>query len=317
MWPPTSQPKSYQQHLKRSLHPSLQAPIVKYTVGSNWDTSATPFEAAQKAAMLISELHKGPVHIPLSGGVDSEAMARSFIAAGIPIIPVITKFENGFNEFDTVWAEEFCDSFKLQPKILNLDVEDFFETGSHLVYASEYGCRSPQLATHLWLADQIVEPLIFPYNPLPLLQTPENKIYISFPPDLYLCYDRYFEKTKKPGLGLFFLYTPELIYSFFKLELYSEMLFDYDRFCMKYSPNLYLIKCELYRAGGFDVIPRGEKATGFELFRKYLNKKHNFESSDYFDEKFRRPMEEMVKDPKLISIGDVDLKSLYEKWIDI
>lgn len=310
------QPRSHQSHLQRSIqiHDRLGS-IEMYRVGADWTLKSKPFQAAVRAAHLIAEKYPEPLFIPMSGGVDSECTMLAFLETKVPITPVIMHFEDGYNDFDTQTALSFCRKHGLTPLRLTLNLDDFFRREKHLEYAEKYHCRSPQLATHLWLADQVSSPLIFSYNPPPMIYLPqENIYYFGFPPELHLCYDRYFETNNRPGVGLFFLYTADLIYSFLQLPLSKSMILN-PYFNRRYSPDNYFVKTELYRTGGFKTEARDYKATGFEKYREHLNTTYNFPSSkDYFDEMYRKPMVPLSKDQKLTVFGDIDLKRLYDSW---
>lgn len=310
------QPRSCEQHLNRSLVSTRDnLKVILYTTGAFSTQKTSPISEAIKAIRLIYEKSNlRPLIIPLSGGVDSECVAISCILGGVPFTPVIMKFAHKFNEFDIKWAFRFCAANNLKPIVLDLDLQSFYESGQHLSYAQKYGCRSPQLATHLWMMDQVDGQFVFPYNPVPLLRNKSGKIYIGFPAELQLCYDRYLDLNKREGLGLFFTYTADLIYSFLRLPLYQEMLFNSNHFFNFYSSNYYLTKCELLQSGGFKVRARPDKATGFELFREFLNEKYNSKNSDFYDVHYRKPMELIVMDPCLLEIGNIDFEKLFNLW---
>jgi hypothetical protein len=74
------QPRSFNNHLKRSVRTGPSGwSYVHYDIGSEWDARTGAFVAAQEAALRIYENYREPLYIPLSGGIDSECQARSFI----------------------------------------------------------------------------------------------------------------------------------------------------------------------------------------------------------------------------------------------
>ena len=64
------------------------------------------------------------------------------------------------------------------------------------------------------------------------------------------------------------------------------------------SQYTYLEKCKSYQQAGFDVKPRADKFTGFELIRKYYDEKYNTQHGVTFDRLFRKPLEEKFPFPE-------------------
>lgn len=253
--------------------------------------------------------------IPLSGGIDSERIALTCVQNQIPFVPVIIQYADEHNKFDIDSAFEFCKKNSLNPVILNLDLDEFFLSERHLFYAEKYKCRSPQLATHLWMIEQKAGFYIFPHNPLPLIYTSPDKFYISLPPLMYHCYETCLKMNDQNGIPLFNIYDSRIIYSFLKNPLYLNRLFN-PQYSNLFNKDNYFFKVELYNQSKLYINPRKYKATGFENYRKFLNQKHGFTSLDYFDQTYRRPMENIVQDPCYPAIADIDLKSLYQVYCD-
>lgn len=279
-------------------------------------TQMSPFESVQSpatesinTAQLIANNSSNKILIPLSGGIDSETTALSFLRANIDFTPLILKFSNEMNDFDTRYAFDFCKKNKLNPLVFELDLDWFFSKNFHLEYAEKYFCRSPQLAILIWLIENTNDTLVFSYNPLPIIHT-NNKLQICPPPLLYHCLDYCFFKNSKPGIGLFHLYTYEQMISFFKIKLYQECLLN-PYFYQLYSFDNYVVKSELYKQGGFDIEKRPAKWTGFEKYRHSLNKSNNYTTIDYFDTHYRVPMEKLSHDPNLKCFIDLNLTKLF------
>ena len=55
---------------------------------------------------------------------------------------------------------------------------------------------------------------------------------------------------------------------------------------------------EQYRLGGFDVLSKGHKYTGFEGVKRYFSDKYN-EQQNAFDNKFRRHLKNIVSIPNV------------------
>lgn len=301
---------THQHYLKHSYYDKpFQHILYTCEQKSLFETIQRPVVEAVNAAKLIADKSTQKILIPLSGGIDSETTALSFLKAGIAFTPIILKFENNMNDYDIIYAIEFCKTHKLNYKIISIDLDWFFSKDYHLEYAEKYFCRSPQLALMIWLIENTDGHIIFSYNPLPIIKN-GTKLRICAPPMQYHCFDHYFSKNSRPGIGLFHLYTYELMISFFKLKLYKECLLS-PRFLQTFSWDNYIVKSELYRDGGFDLTARPTKWTGFEKYRNYLNFFHHSEKDDFFDMHYRRPMEVISKDQNLECFIDLNLTGLF------
>lgn len=70
-----------------------------------------------------------PIILCMSGGVDGECMALSFLKAEIPFQVLICEHLAGTNAHDTISAREFCGKNNIDPIIFNVDHEEFFTKG--------------------------------------------------------------------------------------------------------------------------------------------------------------------------------------------
>lgn len=304
-------PRTHDKSLR--LIPGQSELMRDYVLTTPKRAPSSMISEAQRAAQLIYQNAKQEILLPFSGGIDSEAMVESFRKEAIPFTALIFDY-NGFNEFDIGFAKRYCARHSIPTKIVTVDLERFFLSQEHLEIAREFECRSPQLAVHLHAIKKVEGFVVFPHNPIALYNRGSH-FYWEFPQNLYLSFDRFFAKTGRGGVGLFFLYTPELIYSYVTLPIYRELLTRPRRHWTIFSRDPYLIKCELFRQGGFDAQPKPAKATGFEKFRIHLNQQNKGRyQHDYFDEQYRRPMEEITNDLKIRFTGSIDLKYLYSHW---
>jgi hypothetical protein len=88
-------------------------------------------EECVRAAKLIAESTKRPLLLCLSGGINSEIMARSFIEANIPFEVVILnynyRFTTSINDHETKRAVQFVIENKVTCHTATLDIEDYFK----------------------------------------------------------------------------------------------------------------------------------------------------------------------------------------------
>lgn len=256
----------------------------------------TPFLEAATAAKQIAQGTTDPLWLCMSGGVDSECMALAFLQAQVPFRVAILRFHNDLNWYDIQQAIEFCKTREIAYRLFDLDVIQFYRTNLYLEFAKKYRCYSPQLCTHLYLLSRLEGFGILSGNIVKVGLVRSGQVVLGFPNDLYFCYDRFFQATGRAGVGLFLLYTPELIYSFFRLPRMQDLIFqrrEYEGKGMSYTT-----KCDLYRDGGFPVLNREDKFTGFERVKKYFQEVEQSDEGIY-NRMFRAPLENLFPPPRV------------------
>lgn len=272
-----------------------------YTLGNGWYTldwdhsskvAQYVFSPPQRRACSLKQEYANILEtvnnpaVLMSGGIDSETVAEACLDFNIPFTPVIMKLEiNGctLNSFDIEHAEKWLSGYKIKPVYYILDLVKFYEQEHHLDYAAMYHCASPQLATHLWLIDQLDQTPVLAGD---FLQLNGN----AFSPNVfkYNCYDFYLHKNKRPGVARLLGHTAEIAEASIILQTKSSSF-----------TSTYGRKCSLYQQGGFRATPKPNKFTGFELVLEYYQKKYNGEHLyQVFNERFRLPMEEIAQLPQ-------------------
>lgn len=81
---------------------------------------------------------KKPLYLALSGGIDSEVAAISFMNAGVPFTPLILRYEiegEVYNEHDIKYAVAFCKKHKLKPLIHKVNPEELVKMATSKRYA--------------------------------------------------------------------------------------------------------------------------------------------------------------------------------------
>jgi hypothetical protein len=114
----------------------------------------TFLEECVRAARLIRDSTDLPIHVMLSGGYDSEAALRSFVAAGIPVRAATMRFRGRVNMPDVIGAAALANALGVPIDTYDLDLAKFWDA-EVFEYCRRSGCVSPQLACHMWLMDRI------------------------------------------------------------------------------------------------------------------------------------------------------------------
>lgn len=235
----------------------------------------------------------GEIAIPMSGGIDSEVIAEACVREGIDFRPAMMRYmvDGGrrcLNVHDLQYAELFCEEHDIYPSYFDLDIEQFMGSEEFWQLAKLYYCISPQLVCHLWLLSKLTKN--FAIIPGDFMYMANNSLTVNV--FKYHTYDFYFDKTPVKGIAKILSHTPEIIASQIMLQKeqggYSN---NYDR------------KCKLYEAGGFKAKPRPHKYTGFEEVLKYYQLKYGGEHRyQIFNDRFRKPLEEKIQQPKQIHV---------------
>lgn len=252
-------------------------------------------EAILCAQYIYDNYPTEKIKLCLSGGIDSECMAYAFLKAKVPFEAVFLKFNANLNDFDIKTNVEFCQQNNIPYRFIDMDIIDFFDRGESLEISKKYECQSPQLATHLWLLDQIDGLPILAGNPIAPIWKSEHWYYLGLPGELHSVYFKYFLLQNRPGIPFFFLYSPELISSFFKTPIMKN--YTQQKVLIE-SDYTYLHKCQSYNECGFTAKPRLDKFTGFELVRKHYDEIHRTQFGLAFDQLFRKPLEEIFPFPE-------------------
>lgn len=256
----------------------------------------TPREEAIIAAGQIG-LASGDLKIKLclSGGIDSECMLEAFLLAGIDFEVAILRFKNSLNAFDIQISIDLCQKKNLPFKFIDLDIIHFFDSGQYLEIAKKYDCQSPQIAVHLWFLDQIDGYPVLGGNPVAPIWKDDQWFFVGLPGELHSIYFKYHLLLDRPGVPMFFLYSPELIASFIRLPCMEPYRHQQKTSLAEYT---YLEKCRSYAEGGFLAKPREAKWTGFEKVRDIYDQKYNQKYGTAFDDYFRRPLEKLFPFPE-------------------
>jgi hypothetical protein len=89
-------------------------------------------------AQLTRDVFSGPFDIMLSGGVDSEVVLRSYVESKIPVNVFIFRYENNYNFFDVNHALRICDELNIKPKVIDFNLQKFFENDAYDIWKKGY-----------------------------------------------------------------------------------------------------------------------------------------------------------------------------------
>jgi hypothetical protein len=97
----------------------------------------------------------------LSGGLDSEFVAKTMVNANVKFTPVIFRWLNDDNQIinidDILYAIDFCNNHKLTPIIRDINVEKLWTNPEFELLAKETNIESPQLNTYVYITELMAE----------------------------------------------------------------------------------------------------------------------------------------------------------------
>ena len=96
-------------------------------------------DALYRNARLIADIYNQPFDVCFSGGIDSEVIVRVFKDLGIKFNIFIFKFENDHNIRDFTNAVNLCTRLNLNYKVIDFNLEKFFENDG-TAYAEKTKC---------------------------------------------------------------------------------------------------------------------------------------------------------------------------------
>ncbi len=264
-------------------------------LGTPIKSTNNPFQqSALDAEYFYNTSSLKKIILCLSGGIDSESMCHAFLQAQIPFEVVFLRFKNDLNLFDIKTNIEFCATSSIKYSFVDLDIIDFYESGKYFEVAKKYECQSPQIAAHLWFLDQIDGVPCLSGNPIAPIWKNNKWFFLGLPGELHSTYFKYFLINNREGVPWFFIFSPEMIKSFLKLNCMRPYLNKQITLAADYN---YLEKCKSYDEGGFRVKPREDKFTGFELVKKFYDEKYKTNYGIAFNEHFRLPLEKIFPFP--------------------
>lgn len=107
---------------------------------SNIDFKTSCLHAAEE---IYNNINGIPITLLLSGGIDSEFVARVFLEKGIPFSAKIIEFSNNENYFDVKYAYDFCDAYGIKYKKILLDYKKWMSSNESFELIEKYNLFEP------------------------------------------------------------------------------------------------------------------------------------------------------------------------------
>ncbi len=216
-----------------------------------------------RAADLIYQSTDKQILIHFSGGIDSEIVCKSFLENGHPFKVRICRFNDNLNKHDIDYAIKFCKQYNIDYSFFELNILEYFKTDCYHYRDIKYPNPFWHKNLHKMFLDngfgyQIIgegDPFLshdllnikkqsykdsfhFPGCPIRPWAWNKNR---ALDDDIYLMiYEAFIEVSAHmdeyniDGCCLFYIYTPELLYSY----LMENLVQDWLTYCkLKELPN--------------------------------------------------------------------------------
>jgi len=245
---------------------------------NNPEKILSPSEAAIDAVHKIAKTHPAPYTLMCSGGVDSQTMILSWLAAGVPFQIMSFRYisENiFFNEHDLITLECLSKLYGLEINYQDLDIISFLENELDKINQLT-DCGSPQFATHIKFFDFVPNGTII-YSGNVLQQNRALLTYVGL--SIHRNAINIASETKKI-IPFFLLHTSDLAYCFLNNPQINPIL----------NPNIFPITCQpVQKFNGFEKIKEY-----YDKYSKRVTTQHKlkgacYPSSRVFDLLFRYP----------------------------
>ena len=237
-------------------------------------------EELLNAARSTLDHSTGKITVLFSGGVDSEIMLRALLEVGADPEIIIARYENDYNIYDVSYAVTICSILGVNYKILDFNLQHFYENDAE---------RVSDLS-------QIDRPRALPYCKLleltdgfPVMGASDlspwrtNDDYTSKGIWMMRCWEhdigwsKFIRAIDKPGIAEWFKWTPGLVLSYLNTNWFNKLV--NDEYHGKLGSNS--TKIIGYKEAYPDLLTRS-KQTGFENitelvteFELFLQKKNN------------------------------------------
>ena len=180
------------------------------------------FTETCRAAEEIYDHKQGKLYLLYSGGMDSEYALSIFLSLGMSVTPVIIKLNPGYNAHDFKYATDFCSAKNLVPLIIDIDLEDFVQSGKILDIAKSMKCNIYHRSTTAYAISQLGGTVILGDGD-PYVKNNNGVWDVSiYEHDCAMV--NYFKNNGIYGTPHFLYYTPEMLISFLTSQRIKELV---------------------------------------------------------------------------------------------
>lgn len=239
---------------------------------AKWPTSHKSFyQESLRTAEKITDERVGQILVMYSGGIDSEYVLNVFRDIGAPVTPVLIRLSSGLNYHDFRYAGEYCDRNCLEPIIVDVDFEEFLESGKMLDITKEMQTHVYHYAALAHVCSQLDGTVVIGSGEPDIRLVPETNEWDVVLYEYDFALGRYFENHNIHGTPYFPIYTPEMMMSFLSHPRMKELAENKHPGKLSSVSSKYIIYTD---ESGYDIVRR-PKYTGYEIIEQQKLSKHD------------------------------------------
>jgi hypothetical protein len=254
------------------------------------------------SAQSIANSTTKTLYVLMSGGIDSEQVARIFLESKIDFKVLTMKHKNGTNAHDIKYATSFCKQYGIEQTFVELDAEHFFTIGFEKYVKQGYRSTNIYHYLQLFLIDELEKLGGFGVGGAgeQVYYTIDNKIHLRINPHYTLGMD--YCKNNGYQHNLWFnLSTPEIYASYLNIDLVDYLLKEPEYFVNHHYASIE--KVMIYHSVWPEMQKRN-KYSGFEYLEQTIRVPKQTELSERFPDLigYYFPIEQVKKELNYVSI---------------
>lgn len=154
-WPGMGKNSWIKYRVNRTYENPWPATEIEVYLRPEQPSQIVPWATAAKNVAEDIYANYSNLYVAMSGGIDSEFVAQTFLDLKIPFTPIIFKAAD-LNELDIWWAFKWCRDNKIEPIVLSDNVENWVERFINI--SKKYCCRFGQgTGTMSYINDYVIE----------------------------------------------------------------------------------------------------------------------------------------------------------------
>ena len=187
-------------------------------------------DALYNNARIMRDSFTEPFDVLLSGGIDSEIVVRTFKDLGIEHNTFIFRLENDYNIRDVNDAISICQQINIPYKIINFNLEHFFEHDALEYFNKSFVPRAGRLPRLKWIEYLDNIPVFCDGEPYwkrlyNADYSAQSEWHLQLGEDAYSS-SLYASNIDRTVIGDWYEYTPEIILSHMKHPMTQQLLND-------------------------------------------------------------------------------------------
>ena len=219
------------------------------------------YEETVSVAEMIWAQKSGPLYLCYSGGLDSEYVLSVFLGLGMNVQPVIMRTQYNYPEIK--YAFKLCEEKNITPVVIDLDYDNFVESGQFLDIATKTQCVAYQYIANMWLTSQIDGTVITGDSNPHLFLGKDNKWYVDETEPVYKQFD-FFKDNNIQGTPFILSYTSAQYFSFL-IDPTIQRLANNE---IPGKTGSHSSKVHVYNNQSKFMLEQRNKLTGYELVEK-------------------------------------------------